>query len=133
MEHNKSYACEKKCTKKVAYPIFSLYLCTRNEIEVGFCEIPDRLSKAVFQLCCLLLLTGSNFRVFQKMRGRKAIVSILLPFSFTAISRKTAFSAYFIHYTYFIFSNLHGLKPLSESRLFTQHEKSYSRSRAFTS
>ena len=49
MEHNKSYACEKKCTKKVAYPIFSLYRCTRNEIEVGFCEIPDSLSKAVFQ------------------------------------------------------------------------------------
>lgn len=38
-----------KNTKKVAYPVFSLYLCTRNEIEVGFCEIPNRLSKAVFQ------------------------------------------------------------------------------------
>ena len=44
-----SHACEKKSTKKVAYPVFSLYLCTRNEIEVGFCEIPNRLSKAVFQ------------------------------------------------------------------------------------
>ena len=44
-----AHACEKKNTKKVAYPVFSLYLCTRNEIEVGFCEIPNRLSKAVFQ------------------------------------------------------------------------------------
>ena len=44
-----THACEKKSTKKVAYPVFSLYLCTRNEIEVGFCEIPNRLSKAVFQ------------------------------------------------------------------------------------
>ena len=43
------HACTKKSTKKVAYPVFSLYLCTRNEIEVGFCEIPYRLSKAVFQ------------------------------------------------------------------------------------
>ena len=44
-----THACEKKSTKKVAYPVFSLYLCTRNEIEVGFCEIPNWLSKAVFQ------------------------------------------------------------------------------------
>ena len=44
-----AHACEKKNTKKVAYPVFSLYLCTRNEIEVGFCEIPNWLSKAVFQ------------------------------------------------------------------------------------